>query len=89
MTNNKSLPVIKICDPQPVACSKCDGFYGYQYSDHMKVHYTSQHSRDGKYEGGSYTDSVNILNRGSTPYCANCGTKLRFKIIRSNNERVE
>lgn len=74
--------VIEINEPQPLPCPKCKTKEGYQYSDYMSVHYTSHHSVDGKYEGGTYSDGCKMLNHGKSAYCLNCGTKLPFKLNR-------
>lgn len=84
-----ALPTIKINEPQPVPCSKCGGMHGYQYSDKIKCWYTTIHSPDGKYEMGSFSDSQTTENKAVTPYCANCGSKLAFKLKRESLESVE
>lgn len=81
-------PRIKVGEPQPVKCDGCDDFCGYQYSDHMKLHYTTIHDADGSHLGGQYSDYSRILNNGITPYCANCGDRLKFKLIREDSEEL-
>jgi hypothetical protein len=79
---------IKVNDPQPLPCPKCNAKEGYQYSDYISVHYTSHHSVDGKYEGGSYSSLCKMHNRAKSAYCLNCGTKLPFKLKRQDYEDV-
>lgn len=80
-------PKIKINEPQPVPCEDC-GFEGYQYSDRLKVWYTTHHDSDGKHISGTYSDSATTVTKGITPYCLNCSKKLKFKLIRLNTEEV-
>ena len=77
---------IKINEPQPKPCPKCKEKHGYQYSDYMSVHYTSQHTADGKYEGGAYSDGCKMHHLAKNAYCSNCGTKLPFKLNRKSHE---
>lgn len=79
---------IRINEPQPVPCDKCGGFEGYQYSDYMSLHYTSIHGADGEYEMGAYSDGCRMKNKARIPYCRNCGSKLKFRLIRGNGEDV-
>lgn len=79
--------VIKINEEQPLPCPKCKEKFGYQYSDTFRMHYTSFHDAEGKYEGGEYSDG-NCLNRAVTVYCTNCCTKLPFKLKRERFETV-
>lgn len=74
---------IKLNEPQPAECPKCKSYEGYQYSDYMKVHYTSQHDAEGKYEGGEYSHG-RIINEAVSTFCCNCGTRLPFKLVREN-----
>lgn len=76
------LPIIDSGEKQPVKCYGCDGFYGYQTSDYIKIHHTVVYSQNGLYERGFYSDSVRLINEGKTPYCPNCGEKLKFKVSR-------
>lgn len=85
MKNN--LLTIKVNDPQPLDCPKCETKHGYQYSDAFRMHYTSFHTPDGKYEGGEYSDG-RCLNKGVATFCCNCGTRLGFKLIRTTFEEV-
>jgi hypothetical protein len=80
---------IKINEPQPKPCPKCNSFEGYQYSDYMTIHYTSFHSEVGKYDGGEYSAGSKILNKGKSAFCCNCGTRLPFKLIRTDSENVD
>lgn len=80
---------IKIGEQQPIECEICNFKYGYQYSDFMKVHYTVFHDSEGKHEGGAYSEGCTMLNKGITPYCTNCGHKLKFKLIRHDFEITE
>ena len=34
-------------------------------------------------------DEIVILNKGITPYCLNCGERLKFKLIRESIEELE
>ena len=79
---------IRIKEKQPLPCKHCNGFYGYQYYDRYKMHYTSVHTEEGVYDGGEYTDGV-LMNKGKTAYCANCGEKLPFSLKRELQESVE
>ena len=83
------LPTIFIGEKQPVECDNCQSKEGYQYSDFMKLHYTTFHDKKGKHDGGSYSESAIILNKGITPYCLNCGERLKFKLIRESIEELE
>ena len=83
------LPSIFIGEKQPVECSNCESKEGYQYSDFMKLHYTTFHDKEGKHDGGTYSESSVILNKGITPYCLNCGERLKFKLIRESIEELE
>ena len=71
---------INIGDAQPLECSECNYKHGYQQSDLMTISYTTRFAPDGKHDGGFYSESVNILNRGITCYCINCGNRLAFKL---------
>ena len=82
------MKVIKLNDPQPLPCPACKGYFGYQYSDLFRMHYTSFHDPNGKYEGGEYSHGV-CLNRSITTYCCNCSRKLPFKLKRQPSETVE
>jgi DNA-directed RNA polymerase subunit N (RpoN/RPB10) len=82
-------PVINIGDPQPLKCRSCNSKQGYQYSDHLKLHYTTTHESCGKHYGGFYSEYSQVLNEGKTPYCMNCGSKLDFKIKRVKIEVLE
>lgn len=79
---------IKIGEPQPLPCPKCNGLFGYQYSDLFRMYYTSIHNPDGMYYGGEYSDGTN-LNRSKTVYCASCGAKLPFTLMREDREQIE
>lgn len=79
---------IKINDPQPAPCPKCKELAGYQYSDYMSLHYTSFHSSSGVYESGQYSDVMKTLNLGKSAFCANCGHRLPFRLIRQPFEIV-
>lgn len=83
------LPSIHIGEKQPVNCEKCNDKLGYQYSDYMSLHYTSFHDSDGKHEGGEYSESSRKKHLATTPYCINCGSKLKFKLIRTESEQTE
>lgn len=74
--------VINVGDPQPVECPSCKNKYGYQFSDHIKLHYTSCFTEEGKEDGGVYSDGYRTINHAATAYCANCTTKLPFKLKR-------
>lgn len=74
--------IIEVGDPQPIDCSKCNRKHGYQFSDLMKIHYTTIFEENGDHWGGCYSEGGSMLNEGVTPYCANCGTKLSFKLKR-------
>lgn len=80
---------ILIGEKQPVNCEKCNDKLGYQYSDYMSLHYTSFHDSDGKYECGKYSESSKNKHLATTPYCINCGSKLKFKLIRTESEQTE
>lgn len=69
---------IKIGEPQPLPCPKCNRSFGYQYSDLFRMYYTSIHNPDGT-----------NLNRSKTVYCASCGAKLPFTLMREDREQVE
>jgi hypothetical protein len=86
---SKRLPIIKIGEEQPVACENCENKEGYQYSDFMKLHYITFHDKEGKHEGGSYSEGGTIINKGITPYCCNCGNKLNFKLVREHLETLD
>lgn len=81
-------PKIKVGEKQPVPCDKC-GYEGYSYSDYMKIHYVSYHDAEGYYMEGAYSESTMIINNGVTPYCSNCGDRLKFKLIRIDREIVK
>jgi hypothetical protein len=83
------LPCIFIGEKQPVECDNCKSKEGYEYSDFMKLHYTTFHDKEGKHDGGHYSESGTILNKGITPYCLNCGERLKFKLIRESIEELE
>ena len=83
------LPTIFVGEKQPVKCDNCESKEGYQYYDFIKLHYTTFHDKDGKHDGGSYSESSVILNKGITPYCLNCGERLKFKLIREKIEELE
>ena len=89
MAVSKRLPIIKIGEEQPLECDNCESKEGYQYSDFMKLHYTTFHDKEGKHEGGAYSEGGTIINKGITPYCCNCGTKLNFKLMREQLETLE
>jgi len=84
----KAMTSIKVGEPQPVPCDKCGDKYGYAYSDYMTVNYQSEHYPDGDFEQGSYSDFSRTINKGKTPYCSNCGCKLRFKLDRVDSEEI-
>jgi hypothetical protein len=86
---SKSVTAIKIGEHQPVDCENCKSKEGYQYSDFMKLHYTTFHDKEGKQEGGQYSEGASFQNKGITPYCCNCGKKLKFKLIREDLETLE
>ena len=81
------MKTIKINDPQPVACIMCGGFYGYEYSDLYRLHYMSVHKASGEYERGDYS-SGRLIHKAKSAFCANCGAKLPFKLIREDSETV-
>lgn len=43
---------IKIGEPQPIPCPRCNESHGYKYYDLFRMHYMSEHYADGKYWGG-------------------------------------
>lgn len=85
--NKHGMIIIKMTEPQPLDCPKCQAKEGYQYSDLFRMSYTSVHNAQGKYEGGEYSDGV-CLNRGISCFCANCGNRLPFKLDRSGTRGV-
>ena len=80
---------IKIGEIQPIECDNCQAKEGYQYSDYMNLHYTTFHDSEGKHEGGQYSEGCKQLNKATTPYCLNCGKRLKFKLIRETFEELE
>mgnify|MGYP000486467178 CR=1 FL=1 len=84
-----ALPKIKIGEPQPVDCENCGDKMGYQYTDYGNIHYTIIHKPNGYYEMGAYSDGWKYLNQSVTPFCSNCGEKLKFKLIRLNGEILQ
>ncbi len=82
------MPSIYVNDPQPVPCDVCGDFMGYKYSDMIHHHYTSMHLPDGSYEMGAYDDGNNYYRKSSTPFCYSCNAKLKFKLIRKQQESV-
>ena len=76
---------IKINNPKPLPCTYCKTKEGYQYSDTFRMHYTSYHTQEGVYDGGSYSDGKRI-NQSSKAYCCNCGKLLPFKLKRERFE---
>lgn len=68
-------------DEQPIPCNVCDDYCGYTISDTIKIQYTIEYGPNGSMDGGSYGDSEKILNRGKTPYCANCHRRLNFRVV--------
>lgn len=79
---------IRINDPQPLPCPKCNRREGYQYFDSYRMGYTAFHKANGENEGGQYNDGA-LLNKAKTVYCCNCGEKLPFKLEREIAEDVE
>ncbi len=80
--------IIKVNDPQPVGCPTCKSKEGYQYSDLLRLTYTSFHNENGQYEGGQYADFTRVLNKGKSCFCRNCGTRLPFKLESTHTEEV-
>lgn len=68
-------------DPQPIPCEKC-GMEGYQFSDNIAIGFATALNSDGKLIQSGYSDYVRIINEGVTPYCANCGGRLKFKLVK-------
>jgi len=74
------LPEINSGEKQPIPCENCNDFYGYQTSDYIKIHYTIVYDENGLHERVFYSDSQKLINEGVTPFCSNCGEKLKFKV---------
>lgn len=78
-----AIPIINAGDPQPVDCNNCEGKFGYQQSDYIKVHFVSMFKASGAADGGFYGNSQRIINQGITCYCTNCFEPLKFKLNKS------
>jgi len=78
---------IHLGEKQPVPCEKC-GFMGYAISDHIKTHYTTTFKNNGDFDSGFYSDYQPYINKAKTPHCAECGSKLGFKVDRTRKDEV-
>lgn len=67
---------------QPVACPKCKAKEGYYVADILRVTYHVRFSASGDIEPGEYSNDVREMHKGSSCFCAKCGTKLNFKLDR-------
>ena len=79
---------ITMGEPQPVECSVCASKKGYQISDRVKKYYTTVINNEGFFVRGFYGESEEVITLYKTPYCANCGSKLKFKVKRTLNEVI-
>lgn len=75
---------IKRGDPQPVPCQNCEESHGYTLWDKIAISYGTNYNSDGTHNGGNYGDSERILNEATTPYCLNCGRRMKFKVYREH-----
>jgi hypothetical protein len=73
---------IKLGDAQPLPCGSCNGIYGYQISDLLRVSFVMVMNPSGLYEEGFYSDRIKAVHEGTTAFCCNCGERLDFKVER-------
>ena len=75
--------IIKAGEPQPLDCEHCEDKFGYQVSDYLKTHYHTQYEESGKHCGAFYSDYQPLIHKGTSAYCINCASKLKFRIAKS------
>jgi hypothetical protein len=80
------METIKIGEEQPVPCDHCGDYEGYQVSDYLKTHFTMSFEGDGSFMHSFYSEYQPLITAQVTPYCSNCGTRLRFKMERNKEE---
>jgi len=71
---------IKAGSPQPLDCPKCKDKHGYQICQRIQKYVDLIYTADGEDDGCVYSGSEKVLHVLQVPACANCITRLPFKI---------